>query len=64
MALPFGLTSIAASYQDALRDKFANQVGDIYPLADPIADQLSPTSTCYKSANVPKNPSTPSWRKI
>ena len=42
-ALPFGLTSITASYKDALRGKFADQVGDIYPLADLIADQLSPT---------------------
>ena len=38
-ALPFGLTSIATSYKDALRGKFADQVGDIYPLTD----QLSPT---------------------
>ena len=30
-------------HQDALRDKFADQIGDIYPLVDPIADQLSPT---------------------
>ena len=30
-------------HQDALRDKFADHVGDIYPLADPITDQLSPT---------------------
>ena len=30
-------------HQDALRDKFTDQIGDIYPLADPIADQLSPT---------------------
>ena len=43
MALPFGLTSIVATYQDALRDKFADQVGDILPLTDQMADQLSPT---------------------
>ena len=43
MALPFGLISIVATYQDALRGKFADQVGDIYPLADQIVDQLSPT---------------------
>ena len=43
MALPFGLTSVATSYKDALKGKFADQVGDIYPLADQIADQLSPT---------------------
>ena len=34
---------MATIHQDALRDKFADQIGDIYPLADPIADQLSPT---------------------
>ena len=33
----------AAIHQDALRGKFADQVGDIYPLTDPTADQLSPT---------------------
>ena len=38
IALPFGLTSVAATYQDALRGKFAYQVGDIYPLADQITD--------------------------
>ena len=42
MALPFGLTSVAAAYQDALRGKFADQVGDIHPLADQITDQLLP----------------------
>ena len=34
MALPFGLTSIAATYQDTLRGNFVDQVGDIHPLAD------------------------------
>ena len=34
MALPFGLTSVAAAYQDALRGKFSDQVGDIQPLAN------------------------------
>ena len=43
MALPFGLTSIAASYQDALRGKFTDQVGNIYPLVDQIANQFSLT---------------------
>ena len=38
MALPFGLTNIAATYQDALRGKFTDQVGDIDPLADQITD--------------------------
>ena len=33
----------AWSYKDALRGKFADQVGDIYPLADQVTDQLSPT---------------------
>ena len=33
----------ATIHQDALRDKFADQIGYIYPLADLIADQLSPT---------------------
>ena len=42
MALPFGFTNVAATYQDALRGKFTDQVGDIYPLADQIADQLPP----------------------
>ena len=38
-ALPFGLTNIAATYQDALRGKFADQVGDVHPLADQITDR-------------------------
>ena len=33
-ALPFRLASIVVTFQDALRGKFANQVGDIHPLAD------------------------------
>ena len=37
-ALPFGLTNVAATYQDALRGKFIDQVGDVHPLADQIAD--------------------------
>ena len=41
-ALPFGLTSVTTAYQDALRGKFADQVGDIHPLTDPITDQLPP----------------------
>ena len=32
--LPFGLTNVAAAYQDALRGKFTDQVGDVHPLAD------------------------------
>jgi len=34
---------MAAIHQDSLRDKFTDQIGDIYPLADPITEQLSPT---------------------
>ena len=33
-ALPFGLTNTTATYQDALRGKFADQVEDIHPLAN------------------------------
>ena len=49
-ALPFEVTNIAATYQDALRGKFADQVGDIHPLADHkraarIADQITPYAT-------------------
>ena len=43
MAQPFGLTSVATSYKGALKGKFADQVGDIYPLGDQITDQLSRT---------------------
>ena len=42
MALPFGLTNIAATYQDALMGKFADQVRDVQPPTDQIADQLPP----------------------
>ena len=42
-ALPFGLTNVAATYQDALRGKFADQVGAIHPLAEQITDQVLPT---------------------
>ena len=40
-ALPFGLTNIAVAYQDALRGKFADQVGDVQSSADQITDQLT-----------------------
>ena len=39
MALPFGLTNVAAAYQDALRGKFADQIGDVQPPTDQIVDQ-------------------------
>ena len=42
MALPFGFTNVAATYQDALRGKFIDQVGDVHPLADQITDQPPP----------------------
>jgi len=42
MALPFGFTNVAATYQEDLRGKFVDQVGYVYPLADQIADQLPP----------------------
>ena len=41
-ALPFRLTNVAATYQDALRGKFADQVGDAHPLTDQFADQPPP----------------------
>ena len=41
-ALPFGLTNIAATFQDALRGKFADQVGDAHLLTDLIIDQPPP----------------------
>ena len=60
MALPFELTSIAATYQDTLRGKFADQVGDIHPLTDQIIDQLSPTINMLHIGRRPEDPSTPS----
>jgi len=33
-ALPFRLTNIIVTFQDALRGKFTDQVGDVHPLAD------------------------------
>jgi len=53
-ALPFGLTSVIATYQDALRGKFTNHVGDIHPLADQIADQLSSTVNMLHIGRCPK----------
>ena len=45
---------MAAIPQDALRGKFADQVGDIYPLADPITDQLSPTINMLQIGRCPE----------
>ena len=39
MALPFGLANTATTFQDDLRGRFTDQVGDIHPLTDQIADQ-------------------------
>ena len=36
VALPFRLTNIAVTYQDALRGKFADQVEDAHPLTDQL----------------------------
>ena len=41
-ALPFGLTNVATTYQDAVRAKFTDQVEDILSLTDQIADQPPP----------------------
>ena len=54
MALPFGLTNSAANYQDALRGKFTDQVGDIHPLADQIADQLLPIVNMLHASRHPE----------
>ena len=54
MALPFSLTNITASYKDVVRGKFTDQVGDIYPLADPIADQLSPSVNMLQISRRPE----------
>ena len=53
MALPFGLANTAATYQDALRGKFTDQVGDIHPLADQITDQLPPTVNMLHASQGP-----------
>ena len=45
---------MAAIHQDALRGKFADQVGDIYPLTDPIAEQLPPTVNMLQIGQCPK----------
>ena len=38
-ALPFRCTNVVTAYQDALRGRFADQVGDVHPPTDQIADQ-------------------------
>ena len=45
---------MATIHQDALRGKFADQVGDIYPLVDPFADQLLPTVNMLQIGRRPK----------
>ena len=42
MALPFGLTNVAATCQDALRGKFGDQVECAHLLADQITVQPPP----------------------
>ena len=39
MTLPFGFTNAATAYEDALRGRFTDQLGDVHPLTD----QVSPT---------------------
>jgi len=41
-ALPFGLANATATFQDALKGKFTDQVGDVHPLSDQIANQPPP----------------------
>ena len=61
-ALPFELTNVAATYQDALRGKFADQVGDAHPLANQITVQPPPAvnmlhiGRCHRAAlqTIPK----------
>ena len=54
MALPFGLTNTTATYQDALRGKFADQVEDIHPLADQIVDQFPSTVNMMHASRCPR----------
>ena len=45
MAHPYGVANIAASYQEALHDLYADQIGNIHPLTElvmPSADQFAP----------------------
>ena len=49
-ALPFRLANVAATYQDALRGKLIDQVGDIHPLTN----QLSPTVNMLHISRWPK----------
>ena len=48
MALPFGLTNIAATYQDALRGRFTDQVEDVHPLTDQIVPYATDQTFCLK----------------
>jgi len=52
-ALPFGLANITATYQDALRGKFTDQVEDIHPLAEQIADQVPPMVNMLHASRCP-----------
>ena len=54
MALPFRLTNITATYQDALRGKFADQVGDVQPPADQIANEPPPAVNMLHISRCPR----------
>ena len=54
MALPFGFTNAAAVYQDALRGKFTDQVGDVHPLAYQITDQPLPAVNMLHVGRYPR----------
>ena len=42
MALPFGFPNVADTYQGVLTGQFTDQVGDVQPPTDQIADQPPP----------------------
>ena len=48
MALPFGFTNVAAAYQDALRGRFTDQVGDFHPHANQITPYAADQTFCLK----------------
>ena len=52
--MPFGLTNVAATYQNALRGKFADQVGDVHPLSDQITDQPLPAINMLHVGRCPR----------
>ena len=52
--MPFGLTNVAATYQDALRGKFADQAGDTHPLTDQLAIQPPPAINMLHIGRCPR----------